>query len=96
MATGSNVPPSARQLSYLRSLACRTGTSFTHPQTRAQASREIHRLKQIADTGFTFAELQAENQARELHGDPPLTYGTAVREHEIDGYGSTATWSRRS
>ena len=43
-----------------------------------------------------FAELQAENRARELNGDQPLTYGTAVREHEIDGYGSTATWSRRS
>lgn len=96
MATGSSVPPSSRQLGYLRSLARRTGTSFTYPQTRAQASREIQRLEAIASTGFTFAELEAENQARELNGDLPLTYGTAIRDHEIDGYGSTATWSRRS
>jgi hypothetical protein len=95
MATSTN-PPAARQLAYLRTLAKRTGGTFTYPHTRAQASREIHRLKQIADTGFTFAELQAENQARELHGDPPLAYGTAVRDEEITGYGSTATWSRRS
>ncbi len=96
MADNSSVPPSSRQLGYLRSLARRTGTTFTYPQTRAQASREIQRLKAIASTGFTFAELQAENQARELNGDQSLTYGTAVRENEIDGYGSTATWSRRS
>lgn len=96
MDNNSSVPPSSRQLGYLRSLARRTGTSFTYPQTRAQASREIKRLGAIASTGFTFAELQAENQARELNGDLPLTYGTAVRDHEIDGYGSTATWSRRS
>ncbi len=91
MATSTN-PPAARQLAYLRTLAKRTGGTFTYPHTRAQASREIHRLKQIADTGFTFAELQAENQARELHGDPPLSYATAVQASEVDGYGSAATW----
>ena len=95
MATSTN-PPTARQLAYLRQLAHKTGTSFLNPQTRSQASREIARLRAIATTGFTFAELRAEEQARALHGDPPLAYGTAVREHEIDGYGSTATWSRRS
>ena len=49
----------------------------------------------MTQTGFTFAELQAEGEARRLHGDPPLAYGTAVRDDEISGYGSTATWNRR-
>ena len=95
MANNSSLPPSSRQLGYLRGLARRTGTTFTYPQTRGEASREIARLKTLGSTGFTFAELQAENQARELMGDVPLSYGTAVREHEIDGYGSSATWSHR-
>ena len=95
MATSAN-PPTARQLAYLRQLAHKTGTSFLNPQTRAQASREIQRLKAIATTGFTFAELRAEEQARALHGDPPLAYGTAIRDQEIRGYGSTATWSHTS
>lgn len=38
-------PPSPRQLNYLKALAERTGQTFTWPQTRSQASREIARLK---------------------------------------------------
>ncbi len=94
MTTSIN-PPTSRQLAYLRQLAGKTGTSFVNPKTRAAASREIARLKAIATTGFTFAELQAEETTRGQYGDPPLTYGPAIRDHEIDGYGSTATWSRR-
>lgn len=88
--------PTAKQLSYLRSLARRTGTTFTQPHTTREASAEIRRLKTIASTGFTFAELRAEQAARELHGDLPLSYGTAPAADEITGYGSTATWSQRS
>ena len=91
----NSLPPTPRQYAYLKALASRTGTTFVTPTTRAQASREINRLKAIKQTGFTFAELQAENDARELHGDELLAYGTAVRDDEIQGYGSTATWSRR-
>ena len=94
MATSTN-PPTARQLAYLRQLARKTGTSFVTPKTRSQASGEITRLKAIPTTGFTFAELRAEETTRGLYGDPPLTYGPGIRDHEIDGYGSTATWSRR-
>jgi len=94
MTTSIN-PPTSRQLASLRQLAGKTGTSFANPKTRAAASREITRLKAIATTGFTFAELQAEETTRGQYGDPPLTYGPAIRDHEIDGYGSTATWSRR-
>jgi len=47
MSSGSNRAerPTGRQLAYLRSLAIRAGQTFTYPQTRRQASREIHRLK---------------------------------------------------
>jgi len=37
--------PTAKQQSYLRSLAERTGTTFTSPKTRRDASAEIKRLK---------------------------------------------------
>lgn len=91
----NSLPPTPRQHAYLKALAQRTGTTFITPRSRAQASREITRLKAITDTGFTFAELQAEEQARELHGDPPLQYATVVHADEISGYGSTCTWSQR-
>jgi hypothetical protein len=38
-------PPTAKQLRILRALALERGESFATPQTRAQASREIGRLK---------------------------------------------------
>jgi hypothetical protein len=95
MASTAN-RPTPRQLNYLRGLAAKTGTSFTYPHTFAQADAEIKRLKAIKATGFTFAELKAENQARDLHGDPPVTYGTAPADDEIVGYGASATWSQRS
>ncbi len=85
-------PPTARQLAYLRQLARRAGQTFTTPRTREQASAEIERLLAVTDTGFTFAELQAEQAAREANDD----LSCAVKPHEIHGYGSTATWSQRS
>ena len=104
MTTTTNIPkterpaPTSKQLAYLRSLARRTGTTFTPPTTRAQASREIQRLKKIASTGFTFAELEAEQAARYSNDDLPLpsSLTSAVHDWEITGYGSTATWSQRS
>ncbi|HTX09509.1 MAG TPA: hypothetical protein VME22_12905 [Solirubrobacteraceae bacterium] len=85
-------PPTPRQLNYLKALANRTGQTFTYPRTSAQASAEIHRLKGIRATGFTFAELQAENAAREAHGD----LACSVQGFEVTGYNSSATWSQRS
>lgn len=41
--------PTQKQQCYLRSLAQRTGTSFTPPSTKVEASREIKRLKQQLD-----------------------------------------------
>lgn len=34
-------PPTRKQLAYLRALALRTGTTFTLPRTKGQASRQI-------------------------------------------------------
>ena len=62
-------------------LAARTATTFTYPATRAQASREIGRLR----------GLQAEPAlpGRRLE---PVHYATAVAAEEVEGYGSSATW----
>jgi hypothetical protein len=91
MATST--PPTDRQLAYLRRLARRTGTTFTPPRTRAQASAEIQRLKAIRSTGFTFAELRAEQAAREQAYDLDATL---IRADEIRGHGADCTWSHCS
>jgi hypothetical protein len=84
--------PSARQLAYLRSLANRAGQTFAYPQTSAQASAEIRRLKaQEPSTQVERAiERLDDRAARESAED-----AVAVRSFEIVGYGSNATWSQR-
>lgn len=44
MATA--IPPTSKQLAFLRALSRRTGTTFTSPSTRRQASRAIQALQQ--------------------------------------------------
>ena len=88
-------PPSPRQLTYLRTLAHRTGTTFCSPATNREASAEIQRLKAIRSTGFTFAELQAERAARAANSDTTLP-ATTFRADEIEGHGATATWKGRA
>jgi hypothetical protein len=83
--------PTAKQMEYLGDLAKRTGETFPFPTTRAQASAEINRLKRRPF--LTSAERRREAfEARcrdgERHGD-----AAAVREDEVAGWGSTATWS---
>ncbi len=89
--SSTELPPTFKQLRYLRTLASRAGQTFATPRTRAQASVEIRRLKAVRATGFTFAELQTEQAAREAHGDVAI-----IQPWEIAGHGSTATWSQRS
>jgi len=38
-------PPTRKQLAYLRALALRTGTTFTLPRSKRQASRQIALLR---------------------------------------------------
>ena len=82
-------PPTAKQQRYLRSLAQRTGTSFTPPQTKCEATREIKRLKQLgASARHELREdRQAIDDAFERRGGD-----AAVRRHETQGWGSSARW----
>lgn len=85
----NSLPPTHKQLAYLRNLAQHVGQTFTTPHTRLQASAEIRRLQAIRNTGFTFAELEA---ARDATDDAPC----AVHAFEIAGHGASTTWSQRS
>jgi hypothetical protein len=89
--TNSQLPPKQRQLSYLEDLAKKAGESFTYPPTRGKASAEITRL--LARKSLSSAErhreaIEAWSREGERHGD-----AAAVREDEVAGWGSTATWS---
>jgi len=85
------VKPTAKQLAYLRALAHRTGQTFTPPATRADASREIRRLREA--TPSSRQELGEERRAiRDAlsQGDGARA---AVRDEEITGYGSSCEWA---
>ncbi len=79
--------PSAKQQAYLRSLAQKTGTSFTPPKTRSEASREIDRLKALSSS-----PRHEHHTDRQAIGQAPRGGAARVRETEVEGYGSTATW----
>lgn len=85
--------PTAKQQRYLRQLAEQTGTSFTPPNTRAEASREIDRLKNRGRDGR--ADEARDRQA--VQADLRTGAGDAVRHHpaETTGYGSGARWTHR-
>jgi hypothetical protein len=85
-------PPTARQQRYLRQLALERGVSFVPPQTRLEASRLIDELKgrprePRADRRREIRSVQ-DDLARGRGDD------ARVREFEISGYGSSATWKR--
>jgi hypothetical protein len=83
--------PTSKQLVYLTDLALKAGQSFAYPRTRAQASAEIKRLN--AARRASAAERRRET--RELRRDFAEGRGDAssVRDDELVGYGSRATWS---
>ena len=80
--------PTAKQQRYLRQLAQRTATSFAPPATKREASAEIKRLKALQ-----------RSPAHEHNSDRDAVQAAArggaarVRDHEVAGYGSTATWA---
>ena len=83
--------PTPKQLGYLRRLASSRGQTFRYPQTRAEASAEIKRLKaNRPDSRLNRAVERAEAQR-----DPAATRrdAAAVRDDEIEGYGSSARWA---
>jgi len=89
MAT--NGKPTSRQLSYLKSLASRTGQTFTYPQTSRQATAEINRLKHARPSTRTERYVERKLIADQIQAGP--SDAARVRDHEISGHGSSATWT---
>lgn len=86
--------PTPSQQRYLRQLAEQTGTSFTPPTTKAQASQEIKRL--LARKRDPRADQVRER--RGVQGDLQRGAGDSVRHQpsETTGYGSSARWAHRA
>ena len=82
-----NDSPSPKQQRYLRSLAEQTGTSFTPPQTKAEASREIKRLRKLSAS-----PRYERREDREAVAKTPRGGEARVRPSEVTGYGSSARW----
>jgi hypothetical protein len=83
--TSTRSTATSRQLSYLRNLALQTGTTFSLPETRRQASCEIERLKGLKATRGTYSEIPRH------HLDPAeQPYATEQKPGEVSGYGSSA------
>lgn len=81
--------PTAKQQAYLRRLALQRGVSFTPPATKAEASRLIDQLRKRP------AESASDQRRETRRVQADLQRGTSaarVRDHELDGHGSTATW----
>lgn len=85
--------PTRKQLNYLRALAQRTGQTFTSPKTMAEASAEIQRLEGVKPT----PRADRRRELRLIQDDLATARGDAasVRDDELSGYGSTATWAGR-
>jgi hypothetical protein len=88
--TTASAKPTRRQLSYLKALADRTGQTFTYPQTSQQASAEINRLKKAKPSSRSERYVERKLIADQIAAGP--IDSARVREDEIAGRGSSATW----
>jgi hypothetical protein len=84
--------PTRRQLAYLKVLADRAGQTFTYPSSREQASRQINRLKRAEPSTLTERRVERKLIADAIASGPHDS--TRVRDDELVGYGSSATWAR--
>ena len=84
--------PTPAQLRYLRTLAQRTGTTFTTPSTRLEASREINRLKTVRPDGL------ARLDVRRVQADLAQGRHDSVRfrRSEVRGFGAGARWAHNA
>ena len=90
--SGSAKPaPTRKQLAYLRSLANRSGTTFTYPRTSAQASAEIKRLQALDRSSYADRTREQRAVQRDLAERPDDA--SQVRRDEVSGYGSSARWA---
>jgi hypothetical protein len=87
-------PPTPRQQRYLRQLAIARGVTFVPPRSSFEASRLIDELKRREPD----APADRQRERRAVQDDLAGDRGEAarVREDEISGYGSSATWKRGS
>ena len=90
-STRSPIKPTPKQLRYLRTLAERTGTTFTIPRSVGEASSLIEAMKQRKRTPRS----DVQRERREVSHDMATCRGDAaqVRRDELSGYGSSATWT---
>lgn len=84
--------PTNRQLAYLRRLAEARGVTFVSPSTKAQASREIDRLLQRKPDSRSDRLRETKAVRDAVHAQ--AGGAVRVRDHELEGHGSTAAWSR--
>lgn len=81
--------PTAAQQRFIRQLALERGISFTPPRTLHEASRLIDELRRR--TPDSRADVRRDRRA--IKDALARSGGAAtVRDFELDGYGSTATW----
>jgi len=87
----SPIKPTPKQLNYLRSLADRTGTTFTTPRSIGEASRLIEAMKERKRTPRS----DVQRERHEVSEDMATRRGDAaqVRRDELSGHGSSATWT---
>jgi len=77
--------PTARQMSYLRSLAMKTGTSFSYRAPAAGKPGD----QPATRTEDTRRDARIERHERDSE---TLAYATAVQDEEVSGYGASAAW----
>jgi hypothetical protein len=83
-------PPTPRQQRYIRDLAVKRGRSFTPPKTFAEASKLIDELKGQRSDSISDRRREVKGVRADMMDNRG---GSArVRDEEVDGYGSSATW----
>jgi hypothetical protein len=89
----SRKAPTYEQQRELRRLAMARGVSFTPPKTSAEASAEIRRLRKMRPQ----SRFDQRFEDRGVSFDMAVRRGDAarVRPSEVEGFGSSATWSQR-
>jgi len=85
--------PTPKQLAYLKSLAAKTATTFAYPTNSREASAEIKRLQGLPASGAGERVRELRGVQRDLAERPGDT--TAIRPHDVRGYGSSARWAHR-
>ena len=87
-------PPTAKQLAYLKALGERSGRTVAWPRTSRDASVEIRKLR----TAQPDSRLERRIEQRDIAdgiASGPIDSARVLR-HEVAGWGSSATWARRS